>query len=117
MKNIVIAILVFFAFFWISVVSAGDGHGKRGNWPVKESPESIVTCADAGTHLVLSRSVPGTINLEQCKVWEPDVSPDPCAPCITSLEEQGCKIVDVGVSGLSGQANVAVTYLLSCDGR
>ena len=107
MKNIIIILSVFSVFLWISVVSAS-------NYPVKESPESIVTCLNAeGDHLLVSRSVPGTINLEQCKVWPADI--DQCSLCITSLEGQGCKIVEVGVTNPS-DGGVAVAYFLSCDG-
>jgi hypothetical protein len=60
-------------------------------------------------------SVPGTINVEQCTPWE-----DTHAPCITSLENQGCNIVNVIVThnAIEGSVlNTATTYLLSCDGR
>ena len=115
MKKIMIAILVLFTFSCLLgcgddyVVASSDQNGK-------ESAESIVTCLNGGNYLVLAQSVSGTINLEQCKFWEPDVTPDPCADCIISLEDQGCVIVDVVVSGLA-EGEVAVTYLLSCDGR
>ena len=111
MKKLVIAILVVVAFSWVSVVSAD-------NKPVEESPESIVTCLNAGTQLLYSRSLPETVNGEQCKTWEPDVTPDPCAPCIISLEEQGCKIIDVNVAHVTESGlDTSVTYVLSCDGR
>ena len=111
MKKIVIAILVFFVLSWISVVSAGDRHGKRGNWPGKRSPESTVLCTNDGLSIP---SVPGTINREQCIPWLSE-----CAPCIISLEDQGCKIVDVVVTHFweDGQVVSLRTYLLSCDGR
>ena len=114
MKKLVIAILVVVAFCWISVVSAENRRGE-------ESPESIVTCvnnAGHGPHRLLNRSFPETINGEQCRTPVPDVTPDPCAPCIISLEDQGCKIVDVVVTHVADEGiNVPVTYLLSCDGR
>jgi hypothetical protein len=112
MKKIVIAILVVVAFCWISVVSAE-------NRQVKESPESIVWCLSAlGTHLVQTRSLPETINVEKCRIGEPDRYPDPCAPCIISLEEQGCEIIDVNVAHVTESGlDTSVTYVLSCDGR
>ena len=104
MKKIVIVLLVFFAFSWISVVSAGQ-------FPAKESPESTVLC---WLPYIIAQSVPGTINVEQCMPY----AEDPCAPCITSLEGQGCKIVDVVVNMPPlPEQNVLMTYLLSCDGR
>ena len=112
MKKLVIAILVVVVFSWISVVSAENRRGE-------ESPESIVTCLNgAGTHLLLNRSFPETINGEQCRTWEPDIEPDPCAPCIISLEDQGCKIVDIIVTQIAEDGiHIPATYLLSCDGR
>ena len=112
MKKIVIAILVVVAFSWVSVVSA---ENRR----VDESPESIVWCLSAlGTHLVQTRSLPETINAEKCRVGEPDRYPDPCAPCIISLEEQECKIIDVNVAHVTESGlDTSVTYVLSCDGR
>ena len=112
MKKLVIAILVVVAFSWVSVVSAD-------NKPVEESPESIVWCLSAlGTHLVMTRSLPETINAEKCRVGEPDRYPDPCAPCIISLEDQGCKIVDIIVTQVAEDGiHIPSTYLLSCDGR
>ena len=110
MKKIVIAILVFFAFSWISVVSAGDWHGKRGNWPRTGSPESTVTCAAGNGAIISNRSVPNTINVDECEGFV-----GLCAPCIISLEDQGCKIVDVVVTHKPPH-NSMTTYLLSCDG-
>ncbi len=101
MKKIVIVLLVVFAFSWISVVSAGNWSHKRGNWPVKESPESAVICWFPG---IAEQSVLGTINVEQCTRWTEDT----CAPCITSLEEQGCNIVDVVVT--CGEQHPMITF-------
>ena len=111
MKKLVIAILVVVVFSWISVVSAENRRGE-------ESPESIVTCLSMPGN-ILGRSLPGTVNVEQCKTWEPDREPDPCAPCIISLEDQGFKIVDVVVQEAVANEgfSIPVTYLLSCDGR
>jgi len=113
MKKIVILILTVLVFSWTSAVSAGNGSGKQ-------SPESIVSCAtQAHPYRVLGDSLPETINAEQCRT-HPDGGPDLCSSCINSLENQGCKIVDVVVEtmsevseGRSSWTNV-VTYMLSC---
>ena len=105
MKKIVIVLLVFFFFSWISVVSAG-------NFPAKESPESTVHCV---LPIIDWHSVLGTINVEKCDRYTPE---DTCSPCITSLEEQGCKFIDVVVGHTTyPQESVKILYLLSCDGR
>jgi hypothetical protein len=103
MNKIVTILLAVFVFSWASVVSAG-------NWPVKESPESIVTCGAGNGETIAMQSVSGAINVEQCKPFE-----NTCAPCISSLEGQGCKIVDVVVTHVD--FHTTATYLLSCDGR
>ncbi len=105
MKKIVSATLVVCAFFWISIVSADNRRDK----PFKHSPESFVTCGQAGGPSNIQQiSVLKTIGLEQCPVFSL-----PCAPCILSLEDQGCKIVEVVVAH-SNELSTQVTYLLSC---
>ena len=114
MKRIMIALIIIFSFSGISVVAAGDFPGKHGNWPVKESPESSVTCIN---DFVLSRSTSTAVNVEQCNLYP---NQDQCASCITSLEDQGCKFVDFFVSHpqrSDGTPDSEITYLLSCDGR
>ena len=111
MKKIVIAILVFLPFSLIlgcsgnEVIAAGDQNGT-------ESPESML---DFWGSNISDVSVLGTINVNQCTPWA-----DECASCITSLEDQGCKIVDVIVTHVQQDDNTTIparTYLLSCDGR
>ena len=107
MKKIVISIFVVSALFCISAVSAGK-------YPGKDSPESVVTCASAeGTYLVLNKSMSGAINTDQCKTHHSGQHPDPCSLCISSLENQGCKMVDVVVDNAAGGDRL-LTYLLSC---
>ena len=104
MKKLVIAILVVIAFSWVSVVSAENRRGE-------ESPESIVTFSGGGGETISTISVPGTINVVQCGYWE-----GMPASCIMSLEDQGCKVVDVIVTHYEDYLTMT-TYLLSCDGR
>lgn len=104
MKNIVISIFVVSALFWISGASAGK-------YPGKHSPESVVTCVSAGEpYFIVSKSISGAINEEQCQTKSPDHT---CSPCVSSLEDQGCEIVDVVVGNPVAGENV-LTYLLSC---
>ena len=104
MKNIVISIFVVSALFWISGASAGK-------YPGKNSPESVVTCVNAGApYLIYSKSISGAINEEQCQTSSPDHT---CSPCISSLENQGCKLVDVVVENVA-VGETSLTYLLSC---
>jgi len=98
MKKIIISILAVLAFSWTPVVSA------------EQSPESVVTCVNAGeNYFIYSKSISGAINEEQCKTSNPEYT---CSPCISSLEDQGCKVVDVIVENVAGETNL--TYLLSC---
>lgn len=105
-KMILNILLVALAFAWISGVSADNGSGKQ-------SPESFMTCASGNGDGIKAISVPATINIDQCPPFG-DVS---CADCIISLENQGCKFMDVIVTHLMHPDGVTVpgtTYLLSC---
>lgn len=103
MKKIVNSILFILVFFAISVAFAD------------QSPESIVSCAANG-YLVGAQSIYGAVNAELCTQGE-----DACATCIGSLEDQGCKIIDVVPITLRYVEELddllTVTYLLSCDPR
>jgi hypothetical protein len=80
-----------------------------------QSPESIVTCANH-PFFVFSHTVPGAVNTELC-TWEHS-----CATCIPSLEDQGCKVVNVVVKPWRVSDNPTdycsipmVSYFLSCN--
>jgi len=104
MKNIVISIFVVSALFWISGASAGK-------YPGKSSPESVVTCVGGGgPYFIYTNSISGTVDTEQCQIKSPDHT---CSPCVSSLEDQGCEIVDVVVDNVVAGETV-LTYLLSC---
>jgi len=110
MKMIMNVILVVLAFAWISGASADKGSKHKGL--DKQSPESSVTCSNNGT---THPSLPEAINTEYCVPWG-----SPCATCIISLENQGCKIIDVNATNFLVQSSeghivdAGVTYLLSC---
>ena len=76
-----------------------------------QSPESIVTCAGP-EYYVEAQSISGAVSTESCTVYE-----NKCATCISSLEDQRCKIIDVVMEtvGIDGFGDLlTVTYLLSC---
>ena len=78
----------------------------------KQKPDSIVHCLGdifGPDYLVASRTVPASVNLDQC-VRREDGG---CSPCIRSLEEQHCKVVDVIVAEPVGHG-LPATFLLSC---
>ena len=79
----------------------------------KNSPESIVTCAAGNGDTLSIISVPDTFDMGHCKAFL-----DTCAPCIISLENQGCQVIDVKLSHIprsnDGVPITATTYLLSC---
>ena len=105
MKMIVSVMLIVLGFSWISGVSA-DKQGKQ-------SPESFMTCASGNGDGINAISVPATINLDMCMKWEDSN----CADCIISLENQGCKLIEVVVTHLMNPTLGTVagkTYLLSC---
>ena len=100
------------AVYWLSGVAIAD-------IPIRQSAESIVTCASAGTHLVLSRSIAEGFNVDLCRSFDSG-GPDACAPCITSLEAQGCKVVDVVATNAITNPDTGIqsasmaTSLVSC---
>ena len=80
-----------------------------------QSPESIVTCPHNGW-IVGAYTVPAAINAESCARGE-----GKCATCISSLENQGCKVIDVDLQTYRFIEELddllVATYLLSCDQR
>lgn len=110
--NIKVASTLIFLFALLGA-NAIEAHEKY-----KPQPESIVTCVRGDDYVVLSRSVPVSINLEQCltRGSPPDEDYSSCAPCIRSLERQGCKSIDVTVfpTQLNNWDHL-ITYLLSCE--
>jgi hypothetical protein len=113
MKKLIQLLLVSCVLILSTVVFAG----------AKQSPESIVTCAAGNGDVILIADVSVPLNMGLC---EPFV--DTCAPCVTSLENQGCKFIDVVVTHLVqdvlvgdgiivGKTLSNASYLLSCDGR
>jgi len=113
MKKLIQLSLVSCVLILITVVFAG----------AEQSPESIVTCASGNGDDILTADVAASLNMEHCTPFK-----DTCAPCVTSLENQGCKFIDVVVTHLVvpfaaspevilGRAISSASYLLSCDGR
>ena len=106
MKVIINVILAVLAFTWISGVSAGNGSNNQ-------SPESMMTCGGGVGGSISVVSVPDFINKEGCPAYQEGA----CASCIISLENQGCKVIDVVVTHFRFPESVAstgTTYLLSC---
>ena len=83
-----------------------------------QSPESRVACTSGNGDTIQFADISVSLNMELCTPWE-----DTCAPCISSLEKQGCKFIDVIVTNQVGGepgsyfAVSNASYLLSCDGR
>jgi hypothetical protein len=106
MKKIIVAVFLVLALFAIQGAYA------------EQSPESIVACPANNGFVVGGLTVPAAINTELCAI--PDMG-NKCATCIRSLENQGCKVIDVDYQTLRfdkeyGDLLVAI-YLLSCDRR
>ncbi len=109
-------------------VEAADGDDSRKR---QQTPESIVICGDQGfiqqppndlprTRLgVQTITTPESIALERC---DRGVS---CAPCIRSLENQGCTVLDLivnaggSVPGTRGTPVLSISsnavFVLSCE--
>jgi hypothetical protein len=106
MKKLIQLLLVSCVMILSTVVFAG----------AKQSPESLITCGSGNQgHPVVVADISVSLNMEQCKLIE-----DNCAPCISSLENQGCKFIDVIVTHpIAKDVGIPsmTSYLLSCDGR
>ncbi len=91
----------------IGVAAADDDSKKR-----QRKPNSIVTCVAVGPFYgVGSRTAPASVNLDQCSG---PVAPEiDCSPCIRSLENQGCKVVEA-ITNFEPQGSLRVNFLLSC---
>ena len=116
MKNLYLAFAAIAAFSFASGVYADKGKANQ-------SPDSILMCTDLTQHgvfSVLSTSIPSEINADQCRTLDIVEQPDLCAACISSLEAQGCKIIDVDVVQVEDAefvfpGHAKVTYLISCS--
>ena len=113
MKKLIQLLLVSCVLILSTVVFAG----------AKQSPESIVTCAFGDGDGILIADVAAPLDMTECTPFD-----DTCAPCVTSLENQGCIFIDVVVThtvqdvyveeGIKvGKTKSNASYLLSCDGR
>ncbi len=94
-------------------VAAADGDDSRKR---QQTPESIVICGDQGIVWQPGRLLPGleqevpvpipratfgveTITTPESIALERCGRGAPCAPCIRSLENQSCKVLDLIVNG------------------
>ncbi len=89
----------------IGGATADDDDSKKK----QQKPDSLVTCFPNGEYRVSASSVPDSINSDGC----PGFLQSACAPCIRSLEKQGCKVLDMIVTVVEG-ADPQATYSLSC---
>jgi len=107
MIKILTTIFITLAFSFTSVLCAGADVPKP-------SPESMLICGTGLGDLISAHSLPDSINAERC---EPNFV-NKCAPCLISLEQQGCMIVDVIVMTFRieeyGVNHPGTSYLLSC---
>ena len=75
-----------YALVGIGVAAADDDSKKK-----QQNPDSIVSCFPNGNYRVIASSVPASINSNGC----PGFLQSECSPCIRSLENQGCEVVDL----------------------
>jgi len=77
-----ILMIVALCFVLIGTVAAGIPHQPK--------PDSIVVCVGGEGMGVTTATVPLSIDRSECSSFEQS-----CSPCIRSLENQGCEIVDL----------------------
>jgi hypothetical protein len=86
-----ILMIVALCFVLVGTVAAGIPHEPK--------PDSVVACLGAFNDPmgVSTYTVPVSIDSTVCINISPD-DPALCSPCIRSLENQGCDVLDVDVS-------------------
>ncbi len=111
MKKLIQLLLVSCVLIWSTGVFADAPKDSS-----TQSPESMITCGSGNQeHPVVVADISGSLIMDQCRLFL-----DNCAPCISSLENQGCKFIDVIVTHPitnDGGIPSMTSYLLSCDGR
>ena len=117
MKSLYLAFAAIAAFSFAPGVYADKGKAKQ-------SSDSILMCTDLTQHgvfSVLSTSIPSEINAAQCRDIHTVEQPDSCSTCVSSLEAQGCRIIDVDAVHVDASpertypGHSKVTYLISCS--
>ena len=100
-------------FVLIGTVAAGLPHELK--------PDSVVTCAGLGLPMgVRTHTVPVSIDSSECPTGSG--VPGACSACISSLQNQGCEIVDLATKFIpkdftnlpSRDVRQTATFLLSC---
>jgi hypothetical protein len=106
-----ILMILALCFVLIGTVAAGIPHEPK--------PESVVTCLSLGLPMgVRDITVSPSIDTAECPTGEQET----CAPCIESLVNQGCEIVDLATKFIpkdftnlpSRDVRQTATFLLSC---
>jgi hypothetical protein len=108
----------------IGAATADPDDSKKS----QQNPDSIVTCIGlSGGYSVLWVTVPIPVNLDACAEPGPIAGAGgACSPCVRSLEEQGCKVVDATVTNVppasagmvgapDGTGRPRASFLLSCE--
>ncbi len=127
LTSLFLAVAVY-ALMGVGVAAAdGEDPSKR-----QQTPESIVICGDQGIVRqppndlpqaglgVQTITTPESIALERCNRGAQ------CAPCIRSLEKQGCKVLDLIVNAGGGGSGAGIpefvivggsnaVFVLSCE--
>jgi hypothetical protein len=81
-----ILMIVALCFVLIGTVAVGVPHEPK--------PESVVTCAGVGLPMaVRTHTVPASIDSSECPTGSG--VPESCSACISSLQNQGCEVVDL----------------------
>jgi hypothetical protein len=112
-----ILMIVALCFVLIGTVAAGIPHEPK--------PDSVVTCQGAVTNPmgIYTYTVPASIDSSACAFSPPDQFAL-CSPCIRSLENQGCEVIDLATEFFALQYTQlpdrsvlqSATFQLSCAG-
>ena len=104
-----ILMIVALCFVLIGTVAAGIPHDPK--------PDSVVACfVDRGQYQVYALTIPESVDKSSCTPLS-DIS---CSPCIRSLENQGCEVVQPVQHQLEAEPTIVPsifqfsTFVLSC---
>jgi hypothetical protein len=104
-----ILMIVALCFVLIGTVAAGIPHDPK--------PDSVVGCfVSGGQYQVSALTIPESIDESSCT----PLSDNSCSPCIRSLENQGCEVVEPVQHYFEIEATVVpslfpfATFVLSC---
>ena len=100
-------ILMVAAVCFVLLGTVAAGRGRRS----EPKPDSVVTCISFNIFFVDGISLPDSIDVSECT---PGGNISRCSPCILSLENQGCDVLDFDLLNEHDRIYQSA-FVLSCE--